>query len=77
MKLSYKESRELEQLPVRIEALEAEQRALTSAMGRGDYHLRGAEQMRFDALRAREIEQELELAFERWVELDARRGPSR
>jgi ATP-binding cassette subfamily F protein uup len=73
-KLSYRESRELEQLPAQIEALEAEQQALTLAMGRPDYHLRGGEQMRADAARTQEIEQLLERAFERWAELDARRA---
>jgi ATP-binding cassette subfamily F protein uup len=72
-KLSYKETRELEQLPARIEALEAEQRALTEAMGSSEYHKRGGEQMRKDAARATVIEQALETAFERWAELDAKR----
>ncbi|HET9694444.1 MAG TPA: ATP-binding cassette domain-containing protein, partial [Steroidobacteraceae bacterium] len=73
-KLSYKESRELEELPARIEALEAEQQALTVAMGSADYHKRGGEQMRREAARAQQIERELEEAFERWADLDARRG---
>ncbi len=74
-KLSYKESRELEQFPARIEALESEQRELAALMARGDYHLRGAAQIRADAARATEIEQALEAAFERWAELDMRRNP--
>jgi ATP-binding cassette subfamily F protein uup len=72
--LSYKESRELDQLPAQIEALEAEQKALTEAMGGLDYHKRGGEQMRKDAARAQEIERLLEAAFERWAELDAKRS---
>jgi ABC transport system ATP-binding/permease protein len=71
-RMSYKEVRELEQLPAQIEALETEQKALTAAMSSGDYHRRGGEQMRRDAARAQEIERELETAFERWAELDAR-----
>jgi ATP-binding cassette subfamily F protein uup len=73
-KLSYKENRELEQLPGLIERLEAEQKALTDAMGGPDYHKRGGDQMRSDAARAQEIERELETAFERWAELDAKRS---
>ncbi|HWJ04261.1 MAG TPA: ATP-binding cassette domain-containing protein [Steroidobacteraceae bacterium] len=73
-KLSYKENRELEELPGRIEALEAEQKALTEAMSGADYHKRGGEQMRADAARAQAIERELETAFERWAELDAKRS---
>jgi ATP-binding cassette subfamily F protein uup len=73
-KLSYRENRELEQLPAQIEALEAEQKALTGAMGGPDYHKRGGEQMRRDAARAQEIERQLEAAFERWAELDTKRN---
>jgi ATP-binding cassette subfamily F protein uup len=73
-KMSFKESRELEQLPLQIEALEAEQRALAAAMSGAEYHKRGGEQMRKDAERATAIEQELEVAFERWAELDARKN---
>jgi ATP-binding cassette subfamily F protein uup len=71
-KLSYKESRELQELPARIEALEAEQRTLSERMARPDYHKQGAMQMRADSARAVEIEALLEVAFERWAELDAR-----
>ena len=74
VKLSFKESRELEQLPLQIEALETEQRALAAAMSGAEYHKRGGEQMRKDAERATAIEQELEAAFERWAELDARKN---
>jgi ATP-binding cassette subfamily F protein uup len=73
-KLSFKESRELEQLPLQIEALETEQRTLAAAMSGAEYHKRGGEQMRKDAERATAIEQELEAAFERWAELDARKN---
>jgi len=76
-KLSYKESRELEQLPGQIEALEAGQRELAALMASGDYHKRGAEQMRADVARATEIERLLEVAFERWAELDSRRNALR
>ena len=75
-KMSYKETRELEQLPLQIEALEAEQRALAEAMSGPEYHKRGGEQMRKDATRATEIEQALEVAFERWAELDAKKNAS-
>jgi len=74
--MSYKETRELEQLPLQIEALEAEQRALAEAMSGPEYHKRGGEQMRKEATRATEIEQALEIAFERWAELDAKKGAS-
>jgi len=76
-KLSYKESRELDQLPGQIEALEAEQRALAAAMASGDYHRRGGAQMGTDAARATGIEQALEIAFERWAQLEMRRNAQR
>jgi ATP-binding cassette subfamily F protein uup len=75
-KLSYKENRELEELPARIEALEMEQKTLTEAMASAGYHTRGGEQMRRDVARAQEIERELEAAFERWAALDARDAKS-
>jgi ATP-binding cassette subfamily F protein uup len=71
-KLSYKESRELAQLPARIEALEIEQRELNERMSRADYHRQGAAQIKADGLRLEEIERELATAFDRWAELEAR-----
>jgi ATP-binding cassette subfamily F protein uup len=76
-KLSYKESRDLEQLPGRIEALEAEQRGITARMSGGDYHRQGAAQLRADAARLEAIEAELAAAYGRWAELDARTSPPR
>ncbi len=46
-------------------------------MSSGDYHKRGGAQMRIDAARATQIEAELEAAFERWAELDAKRNTAR
>ncbi len=71
-KLSYKESRELAELPARIEALEVEQRELNERMSRADYHKQGAAQLKADGVRLQEIEGELATAFDRWAELEAR-----
>jgi ATP-binding cassette subfamily F protein uup len=71
-KLSYKESRELEQLPGRIEALEAEQREIAVRMSGGEYHKQGAPQLRADAARLEVIEAELTASYEHWAALDAR-----
>jgi ATP-binding cassette subfamily F protein uup len=76
-KLSYKESRELEQLPAQIEALEAEQRQLTDRMSSGDYHKQGAAQIKADRLRSDEIERLLAMAYDRWTELDAKATAAR
>jgi ATP-binding cassette subfamily F protein uup len=69
---SYKEERELEALPARIEALEREQGELADAMGRAAFH-RGdpAEQARVRE-RLAALTAELEVAYARWEELEAR-----
>jgi ATP-binding cassette subfamily F protein uup len=68
-KLSYREQRELDELPARIEALEAEQQALSERLSDSalytDTPQRVAEvQSRYDA-----IEQELTELLERWEAL--------
>jgi len=69
-KLSFKENRELEQLPLEIETLEKEQVALTNAMSAADYHRRTPEQLRADRDRLGSIEHELAQKFERWTALE-------
>jgi len=71
-KLSYKETRELAQLPAQIEALEVEQRAINERMSQSGYHRQGTAQIRSDGQRLTEIEQQLAAAFDRWAELEAR-----
>ncbi|MDQ3566131.1 MAG: ATP-binding cassette domain-containing protein [Pseudomonadota bacterium] len=77
VKLSYKEARELEQLPAEIEALEREQHELTMGMSRGDYHKRGAEQIKAERKRTEEIERQLAESFERWTKLDEKAAKHR
>jgi len=77
VKLSFKESRELDALPTEIESLEQEQQQLVSRMALPDYHSAGAERIRADRARLAEIEQLLEQKFARWEQLDARAGQSR
>ncbi len=71
-KLSYKESRELTQLPAQIETLEAEQRALLEKMSGEAYHRVGPEHMGHDARRAAELDAQLLELFERWSALEAK-----
>ena len=68
-KLSYKEQRELEQLPAQIDALEAEQTAIRDELA--DASLYARDGTRAAALHARdgEIEELLMQALERWSEL--------
>ena len=74
VKLSFRESRELEALPAEIEALEREQQQLVTGMAQAGYHSAGAERIRADRARLAEIEQALEQKFSRWETLDARAG---
>ena len=71
-KLSFKEQRELEQLPAELEALEREQHEITARMSEPEYHRAGAEKIKADRQRAEAIEHELAAKFERWSELEAR-----
>jgi len=70
-KLSYKEQRELEELPQRIEALESEQTAVHATLADPELYRQGSET--FAALHARlaSLEQELEIAYQHWVTLEA------
>jgi len=71
-KLSYKEQRELEALPGRIQALEAEQAALAERLAGADLYQK--EPQRVAELQARHaaIEDELMAALERWEALGSR-----
>jgi ATP-binding cassette subfamily F protein uup len=72
VRLSYREQRELEQLPGELEALEHEQAGLMQRMSGADYHRQGVAQLKADRERAAEIEALLARKFERWAELDAK-----
>ncbi len=68
-KLSYKEQRELEQLPERIAALEAEQKSIQEALADGTLY--ASDNARAVQLHQRdaEIDEQLMQALERWTEL--------
>ncbi|XDF34974.1 ATP-binding cassette domain-containing protein [Paracidovorax avenae] len=68
-KLSYKEQRELELLPERIAALEAEQNAIRGELADGSLYVRDGAQAAALHTREGEIEDELMAALERWTEL--------
>ena len=70
-RLSARERRELEELPARIEALEAEQHALNARISAPDYHRQDVAAIKADRARVTELEHLLAAAFERWAELDA------
>jgi ATP-binding cassette subfamily F protein uup len=71
-KPSYKEQRELEQLPARIEALEAEQKRLQVSVASADFYKRPAAEIHEALSRLEEIETLLLAAYTRWDALDSR-----
>ncbi len=70
-KLSYKQARELEQLPDRIEALETEISDLQSKISDPQFYSRPREDVQAALTRLQERTTELEQAVERWAELEA------
>ena len=68
-KLSYKEQRELETLPQRIEALEAEQKSIDASLADGSLYVSDPARAAALATRHGEIEAELMAALERWETL--------
>ena len=74
LKLSYKEARELEAIPGRIEALEAEQAQLHATVAAPDFHKSTAEEARALQARLEQIERELEGLLRLWEDLENRSG---
>lgn len=70
-KLSYKEQRELEQLPTRISALEEEQKILQDALADGRLYSTDPARAAAMGVRSGEIDDELMEALERWTALSA------
>ena len=69
-KLSYKDQRELDALPQRIETLETEIAAVHESMAEPDYFRRDKEALAADAGRLSELQKELEEAYRRWEILE-------
>jgi ATP-binding cassette subfamily F protein uup len=70
--LSWKEARELESLPARIEALEAEQSQLAAQLTDPAVHASDPGRAQAIAARLGTIEGELSVAMERWEQLETR-----
>lgn len=70
-KLSYKLQRELDQLPERIEKLEAEQEALQQQVASTDFYQQDHQKTAEVLSRLAEVEAELNQCLERWMELDS------
>jgi ABC transport system ATP-binding/permease protein len=71
-KLSFNEKRELDALPARIEALEAEQARLQTEVASPDFYKESREHIEQVLARLTAIGPELEAAIARWVELEER-----
>ena len=69
-KLGYKEKRELEELPKRIEALEAEQARIHEAMASPGFYQRESGEIGRSNARLAEIERELADSYQRWEALE-------
>src|SRR4249919_529390 len=70
-RLSYKEQRELETLPVQIEQLERDVAELTEAMHDPAFYQREAQMIVSHNARLAETQAALDRAYARWMELDA------
>jgi ABC transport system ATP-binding/permease protein len=68
---SFKEKRELAELPLRIEALEVEKHALFERMAAPGFYAQGNEQTASATARLAALEREHQLAYARWQELDS------
>jgi ATP-binding cassette subfamily F protein uup len=73
-KLSYNEQRELESLPARIEALEAEQERLRRESESPDFYKESAEHIKGVLARLEALGPELEQVISRWMELEERKA---
>ena len=71
-KLSYKEQRELDALPERIEALELEQKELAALLGSADFYADDPARVEQAQQRCTQIDDELLEALQRWEALGSR-----
>jgi ATP-binding cassette subfamily F protein uup len=71
-KLSYKEQRELEELPLQIASLEDEQSAITAQLNAPDFYKTNPADAKRIHARFAQIDQLLSEALERWEQIEAR-----
>jgi ATP-binding cassette subfamily F protein uup len=72
VKLSYKEQRELEELPQLIASLEAEQSAITAQLNGPDFYKTNPADAKRMTARYAEVEEQMLEALERWETIEAR-----
>jgi ATP-binding cassette subfamily F protein uup len=71
-KLSFKEQREREALPARIDALEAEERELHARIAGPEFYKEGAKAIADALARLEALQLEITAAYTRWEELESR-----
>ncbi len=69
-KLSYKDQRELDMLPEKMEKLEAEKEQLEAAMADPDLFAKNPDKFQKTSDRLTQVQQEIEISEERWLELE-------
>ena len=69
-KLSYKDKRELEMLPAKIEELEQRQQELHDLMGQPSFYQQESAEITRTQNELQNVEQELEHSYQRWEELE-------
>ncbi len=69
-KLSFKENKDLEEMPLLIERLEKEQDEIYAVMAGADYYKKTPEEIKSIDERSEKIKEELSAAFERWDYID-------
>ena len=75
-KLTFKEKREMETLPARIEAMEAEQTQLHVRLADPAFYRKDGKEIATASKRVEELAAELEIAYHRWDELESRSSPA-
>ena len=71
-KLSYKEQRELDELPAKIAALEAEHKTLEAALASTELYAQGKQKIAETQARFAQVEEDLLAKMERWEALGQR-----
>lgn len=76
-KLSYKEQRELDQLPGKIEALEADITALQVVISGPDFYVQDNDHVQGELKKLSDLETALEVLVERWADLERQQDAMR
>ncbi len=71
-KLSYKEQKELDELPGRIEKMEAEQATIHARMAEPGFYQEGGAEIAKVTTRLQSLDADLQAAYARWEELESR-----